>query len=37
VTEKAYEIIESGAKDSFFVMDLESVRDRVNLWKELLP
>lgn len=37
VTEKARSLIAAGQKDSFFVMDLQSVRDRVSQWKSLLP
>ena len=37
VTEKARSLIQAGQTDSFFVMDLQSVRDRVSQWKKLLP
>ena len=30
VTDKAYDIIKAGQKDSLFIMDLQSIRDRVN-------
>lgn len=37
VTEAALEHIAQGQQDSFFVFDLQSVRDRVNMWRDLLP
>ena len=37
ITQKANEMIAQGWRESFFIFDLQSVRDRVNMWRELLP
>ena len=37
VYHKAHEIIQSGETNSFYICNLESVRHRCELWKEMLP
>ena len=37
VYHKAQEIIASGYEDSFYIMNLQVVKDRVQLWKDNLP
>ena len=37
VTAKAFEMIQEGQDNSFFLFDLQAVRDRVNMWRENLP
>ena len=34
---KAQQIAKSGQEDSFYIMNLNSVKDRVQLWNENLP
>jgi ornithine decarboxylase len=37
VFKKAQQIAKSGQEDSFYIMNLNSVKDRVQLWNENLP
>ena len=37
VTAKARQMVEEGQENSFYIFDLQAVRNRVKMWRENLP